>query len=381
MYEGIVGTSGLIMWSRNDETRSVWATAATDDRSNPIGFLCRFLRNDAHPGITRMKMIARSIVWWPGIDNDIDKTVKNCPQCQQNQKAPSRAPLHQWEWPNRPWTRLHIDHAGPFLGKYFLVVADAHSKWIEIMVVPSTSSQSTIRSLRSIFATHGLPEILVSDNASGFTSSEFQDFLTRNGIRHITAAPYHPATNGLAERTVQTFKRSLRKSTPGDIETELTRFLFHYRTTPHCTTGAAPAELLLGRLPRTHHMLMRPDLSARVRNAQYRQKLTHDTHAKEWQFSPHDPVYVRNFGRDGSEWLPGEISQAMGECSYTIKLADGRNVRRHIDHIRVRTCMDNTLDTTEDDYDDLPAPTANTSQPTQPLRRSSRIRNAPERFT
>ena len=138
--------------------------------------------------MSRMKGIARSITWWPGIDKQIEQ---NCTECQQNQNAPPPSSLHAWEWPDHPWSRIHIDHCGPFLGKYFLVVVDAHSKWLEAMLVPSTSTSSTIKRLYSIFATHELPEVIVSDNASCFTSSEFQEFTARNGIRHITPPPYH----------------------------------------------------------------------------------------------------------------------------------------------------------------------------------------------
>ena len=84
----------------------------------------------------------------------------------------------------------------------FLVLIDTHSKWMDMHTVPSATSHSTISVLRTIFASHGLPEILVSDNGTAFTSSEFGIFLRQNGIRHITSAPYHPATNGLAERAV-----------------------------------------------------------------------------------------------------------------------------------------------------------------------------------
>ena len=66
--------------------------------------------------------------------------------------------------------------------------------------MPSTASQPTLRELRTIFATHGLPDTIVSDNATGFTSMEFEEFLRKNGIQHVTSAPYHPATNGLVER-------------------------------------------------------------------------------------------------------------------------------------------------------------------------------------
>ena len=87
----------------------------------------------------------------------------------------------------------------------FLVIVDAHSKWMDVVAMKSATSNATIDSLRSLFATHGLPELLVSDNGAVFTSNEFKNFVQQNGIRHSTCAPYHPATNGLAERAVQTF--------------------------------------------------------------------------------------------------------------------------------------------------------------------------------
>ena len=100
------------------------------------------------------------------------------------------------------------------MGKLYLVVVDAHSKWLEVKIVPSTSSHATIHVLRSIFATHGLPDVVVSDNGTASTSSEFKEFVQRNGIRHINSPPYHPVSNELAERAVQTFK-GLKKATKG----------------------------------------------------------------------------------------------------------------------------------------------------------------------
>ena len=108
------------------------------------------------------------------------------------------------------------------------MVVDAHSKWLCVEPVTSATSKNTIAKLRSIFAANGLPEMVVTDNGTTFTSGDFQEFMQRNGIRHVTSAPYHPASNRLAERAVQTFKEALRKSTAGDLETHLARFLFHY---------------------------------------------------------------------------------------------------------------------------------------------------------
>ena len=174
-----------------------------------------------HPGASRLKSLASSYVWWPCMDETLEERVKSCTQCQELQKAPAKAPLHPWEFPERPWSCLHAYFAGLFLSRMFLVIVDAHSKWLEIHEVSSATSQSTIERMASSFATHGLPELLVTDNGSVFTSSEFEEFLQRHGIRHVTSSPYHPATNGLAERAVQTFKTAMKKLTSGSIQSRL----------------------------------------------------------------------------------------------------------------------------------------------------------------
>jgi hypothetical protein len=343
--------------------------------------------HEGHPGASRMKSLARSYVWWPSMDAELERKVKDCVPCQLNQKSPAPAPLHPWEWPARPWSRLHADYAGPFMGKMFLVVVDAHSKWLEAKVVNSATSQSTIQQLRTLFATHGLPEMLVTDNGSVFTSAEFHEFTQRNGIKHVKTAPYHPASNGLAERAVQTLKEGLKKSTSGTIEAKVDRFLFHYRMTPHSTTGRPPAELLMGRRPRSHLDQIHPDLTDRVRGNQERQKAEHDRHAKSRAFAVEEAVFIRNFAR-GPTWVSGTIVMTQGPCSYRVKLSDGRVVRRHVDHMRPRSIADPPESAADETLDDaFPGPTMDTEQstatpvvpPPEP-RRSGRVRRPPDRL-
>ena len=95
--------------------------------------------HEGHPGISRMKSIARGFVWWPGMDSQLEEKVK-CEQCQFNRHSPAKVPLHPWKWTQRPWGRVHIDYAGPFLGKMFLLVIDAYSKWIEVSVMNVATS-------------------------------------------------------------------------------------------------------------------------------------------------------------------------------------------------------------------------------------------------
>ena len=152
-----------------------------------------------HPGITRMKALARSYLWWPGLNRCLERCVQKCLPCQAVRNAPAPVPLHPWLWPTKPWQRIHVDFAGPFLGRMFLVVVNVHVKWPEVITMSSTTTSTTINKLRHLFAAYGLPKQLVTDNGPKFTSEEFSTFCKQNGVKHIRCALYHPASNGLAE--------------------------------------------------------------------------------------------------------------------------------------------------------------------------------------
>ena len=164
---------------------------------------------------------------------------------------------------------------------------------------------------------------------------EFQTFVKRNGIRHVRSAPYHPSSNGQAERVVQTFKEAILKTT-GDLDARLARFLFQYRLTPHTTTGLSPAEMLFGRRPRSHLDLLHPDISSKVTQRQELQKEAHDQHAKYRKFQNGDLVYARNF-HGSPTWVPGVVTAMSGPVSMVIQLEDGQAVRRHTDHVKARS--------------------------------------------
>ena len=343
--------------------------------------------HQGHPGIARMKALARSFVWWPGIDKELENKVKQCDSCQKYQHLPATAPIQPWEFPKRPWSRIHIDYAGPIDGLMFLVVVDAYSKWMEVHTTKQANSKNTITILRSIFATHGLPELIVSDNGTPFTSQEFHSFTQVHGIRHNTSAPYHPATNGLAEKAVQTFKQFLRKSSEGSLEEKLQQFMFQYRITPHSTTGSSPAQLLLGRQPRSRLDLLRPDLHGRVQQRQEQQKANKDNKSRVRSLSRGDTVLVADLPAK-DVWLPGTVSRVLGSRTYELRLSDNRVVRRHIDHIRANSLLesDSSIQTdwvptpldssSRESSPTLPSPPENPPPP----RRSARIPHPPERL-
>lgn len=287
--------------------------------------------HSAHPGIVKMKGLARSYVWWPNLDKEIEDCVNSCHECQEARKMPNKAPLHPWEWSRAPWTRLHVDFAGPTDGKYFLIVIDSFSKWLEVRQVPTTSSIVTIMVLRELFATHGIPDVCVSDNGSCFTSLEFKEFLKNNGIRQALVAPYHPSSNGQAERMVQNVKNALKKMTGKDISLKLSRYLISQHISPHGMTGKSPAEILMGRKLNTLLDKVYPDFSKEMVAKQEKQLQNKPVRS----FVEEDPVFCRSFV-PGQKWLPSTIVEPTGPLSYRVATPDGKIVRRHTDQLRNR---------------------------------------------
>ncbi|XP_054723056.1 uncharacterized protein K02A2.6-like [Uloborus diversus] len=275
----------------------------------------------AHQGIVAIKSLARSYVWWPSIDSDLEAKVRECAICQQNASAPPAKQV-SWPVPDQSWERIHIDHAGPVEGHMLLIIVDAKTKWLEVARVSSTSANVTIMVLRDLFARFGIPKSIVSDNGPGFSSDEFCEFLSHNGISDIKTAPYHPNSNGIAERAVRTVKSALKRIREGTFEERLVRFLFNYRNTPHASTGISPAFGMFGRPLRS-----RLDL---LRNA-YRQR---EVHSDPGRFRTGDLVWVRNF-RQGPKWIEGCILTQMGKIMCKVETARGTWIR-HADQIRRR---------------------------------------------
>ncbi|XP_046406357.1 uncharacterized protein K02A2.6-like [Ischnura elegans] len=290
--------------------------------------------HQVHQGIVRTKGLARSYVWWPGIDEDIESLIKSCPQCSSVQNNPPKVPTIPWSIPTKPWSRVHVDFAGPIVGHTFLILVDAMSKWVEVASTRgSLSSKTTIANLRSWFATHGLPDEIVTDNGPAFRSEEMSDFVHKNGISHYKTPPYNPASNGLAERMVQTVKRLLLKLPANEWEKELANILLTLRTTPN-STGSAPSELLMGRRLKTVLDNLHPahvNLNEQKRNS----ILLGRRDASANYFTVGDTVFYRNYGR-GGPWLKGVISEVEGPHNFKIISNSGHVERRNVNQLRRR---------------------------------------------
>ena len=309
-----------------------------------------------HFGMQRMKQLARSTVYWPRIDFDIENLCRKCTSCGQFQNKPDKPSIHPWMMPEKPWSRLHLDHAINFLGRNWLVLVDAYSKYPCIHPTTSTSSKSTTAILEQEFAHFGYPHTLVTDNATTFMSQEFQAWCKQRGIVHLTGAPYHPATNGAAERLMQSFKQALRKSSLPPKEA-LQEFLMQYRRIPFAS-GLSPSELLNGRRIRTKIDTLVPSIPHLLQGRQSKQASKHSNAEDsevvskvEHHYSLGDPCYALYFGprRDRDpRWVPAIVTKVHGTRSVNVRVIPrGPTWRRHLDQLRPRYGSDQDDDPCE----------------------------------
>ena len=147
----------------------------------------RILRNfhTGHPGINRMKSLMRSYVYWLKMDNDIMDIIKKCKVCALTAKAPLTI-FKPWPKTEQPWSRIHVDFAGPLEDFYYLIVVDSYSKWPEVLRYRRLSMGTTIGFLHELFAWLSVGDCVVSDNGSQFTSVKFKEFCEIFQIKHIT---------------------------------------------------------------------------------------------------------------------------------------------------------------------------------------------------
>ncbi|XP_039298111.1 uncharacterized protein K02A2.6-like [Nilaparvata lugens] len=279
-----------------------------------------------------MKGKTRFQVWWPGLDKDLEEHVKHCTACQENRNRDVEMPLFSWTLPTEVWSRIHIDFAGPFLGKMWLVVVDARSKWLEVIPMSTTTTKSTINILQDLFSKFGYPRIIVSDNGPQLTSYEFQNFCKELNIKHARITPYHPKSNGLAERCVRTFKErmGISKGSTGTLQEKLNKFLFAHRTSPKRATGKTPAFMMFGRELRCKIDLLLPDVNDRVDEELVRQGNSKPrVNAKV--FGEGDGVWVLD--RSGKGYKKGKIVKVNGPYSYLVNVEETMR-RCHADQLR-----------------------------------------------
>jgi transposase InsO family protein len=207
------------------------------------------LAHQSHLGIVRIKRLIRSKVWFPGIDKMVDNKVKSCMACQAAERSGTNpAPLHMSTLPRAPWVELSIDFFGPIAPtrEYLLVLLDDYSRFVLVEIMFSTTAEVVIRHLEHIFSLFGNPETLKSDNGPPFQSNDFANYARQTGFKHRLITPLWPMANGMDESIMKTMAKVIRTAKIDGVpwKVRLTEYLRQYRSTPHSSTGVAPATLL-----------------------------------------------------------------------------------------------------------------------------------------
>ena len=210
---------------------------------------------------------------------------------------------------------------------------DANSKWPHVLKLNTyPTSETTTSALDDLFAIWGRPETIVSDNGPQFSSKSFADWCNAHSIAHLTSAPFHPASNGEAERFVGMIKQTMKRAVREEKKSKhlaLREFLQQYRVTPHCTTGRTPAELMPGHQVRSSLSVLQP----RAHKAKLQQKLP----AKP-KFSIGEHVHYRDFTRNRPKWVTGKVTGHVGMKMFIVQGPDG-HCRRHEDQLKLRSVL------------------------------------------
>nr|XP_040577570.1 uncharacterized protein K02A2.6-like [Lepeophtheirus salmonis] len=275
-----------------------------------------------HRGVVKMKSVARSVIWWPGFDNDVEDFVSACRTCQESAPAPASqfTPFS----PANVWERVHVDY-GKIKGKDFLILMDAGSKWIEAAYMTNTSSEATLRQLFAWFSRFGFPEKIHSDNGSQFASDLFKTKMSEWGVAHSFSPPYHPQSNGQAERGVRIIKNGIKKNIGASLE----EILFAYRATP-LECGSTPAELLGARRIRTRLDGYLPSPAT----------LPHPSSpsppsSRKKEFKIKMTVWCRWYGLRQPKWVAGVLQKKIGDVLWSVQTPQGM-VKRHMNQLRPR---------------------------------------------
>ncbi|XP_017476105.1 PREDICTED: uncharacterized protein K02A2.6-like isoform X2 [Rhagoletis zephyria] len=310
----------------------------------PYCFHKRILQqlHKGHQGIERTKSLSRSYVYWPGLDEEIKRFVQGCGKCAAVAKTLPKTTLSLWPIAEHPMQRVHIDIAGPVNGIYYFLIIDAYSKWPQIYQVNSITSASILNCIADFTSQFGNPELIVSDNGTQFSSKTFSDFCKSQGIIHKFTAPYHPQSNGQAERFVDTLKRALKKlEGAGTTKQILQTFLKTNRVTPNRSAqGKSPADLFVGRRLRTELDLLKISKPhSNQRNERMEQQFNRQNHAQERSYKIGDPVYAKLYKLNESFWAPGIITKILGKVNCEVRIENSnifKAVKSHANQLRSR---------------------------------------------
>ncbi|KAL0867464.1 hypothetical protein ABMA27_008251 [Loxostege sticticalis] len=320
-----------------------------------------------HMGLEKCKLRAREAVFWPNINKDLSNLISNCDVCLSHRKNNQKEELKPHEIPDRPWAKVGVD-LFQLKGRDYLLLVDYYSKFFEIVELQYTTAEHVINCLINIFSRQGIPNVVMSDCGPQFSSFKFKEFSRQWQFCHVTSSPYYPQSNGQIERTIQTVKNIMIKTSEDGTDYRLA--LLECLNTPLDSDLASPAELLQSRKLRgivpVSNKLLQPKLQRNVKNnlimRQNNQKFYYDKKFRNLSKLCIGQK-VKFLDVIKKQWISGTISRILSDRSYEITYSNGRITKRNRRHIRLdsRDRHDTSNNRYNFDYDDICIPCSSES--------------------
>ena len=295
-----------------------------------------------HIGIILMKKLLRPLVFWPGMDIDIERWIASCKTCQELCPIGKKKVISTWRPSSKPMERIHLDFFY-FEGKQFLVVVDTYSKYIEVKLMSRTDAESVIETLDIIFSDLGLPDTIVSDNGPPFNSYKLETYCKNHKITLLHSPPYNPESNGQAEVAVRIIKNSLKKLTNHlPIQKRLAICLANYKNSPRADGKLTPNECLGSYFPKRPIDLINP-----VKKVQFKEPKLGGRRVKEGpsnygEFEVGQHVYFLINDRN-KKWVACRILRKESRYIYKVVFNTDNLVRLvHVTKLRkreIRSCV------------------------------------------
>ena len=293
--------------------------------------ICEALHG-AHQAAESMMRRARDILYWPGMAEDIQNTAEGCRACQLDKPRNQRETIRMHEVPTKPFAKVGTDimyHQG----KPHLVVVDYMSDYIEVIKLEDETAETIINACKTIFARHGIPIWVQSDNAPYYASSEFKRFAEAWQFKHTTSSPTHAESNGKAESAVKIVKHLFKTAA------DPWKALLEWRASPN-RDFRSPSERLFSRKLRT--LLPQPEESyvpktqaeeevARAREVRQRRIATsYNKSSQDLDPLKHgQSVLIRTVNDRAQKWRPASVLESVSDRSYLLQNEGGNIIRRN----------------------------------------------------
>lgn len=305
----------------------------------------------SHNGVEATLRLARANLFWPGMSSQIKDAVSSCDVCAKFAASQPNPPMKSHEIPVHPFQLVSMDvffaQLNGAKGK-FLVTVDHFSDFFEVNRLPDLSPESVIHACKQNFCRYGIPQRVVTDNGTNFTSQKMVKFAADWDFELVSSAPHHQQANGKAEAAVKIAKHLMKKAE--ESGNDFWYALLHWRNIPNMI-GSSPVARFFSRSTRcgvptaAENLLPKivKDVPAKIEANRKRSKLYYDRKTRNLpELSVGSPVYVQLHPESSKHWTPATVSHRYNDRSYTVSV-NGADYRRSLVHLKPRKVPDTLL--------------------------------------